>query len=212
METEGVDEKLCMLTGMIQNIGEEINGKLNIFKEEWREVQKQIQELKMDTEIIKMQVEELRRVEGESRSRNIVIFGWKSEENENNFDTYNRVRDLFSKVLQISSKDIQIDYIYWIGKRKINRPLLIKFTNSMIKEYILERKGWFKGCKIRVEDDYNEEVCNIRKKLVEYMFEARRRGEHAVLLRDKVQISGVQFDLEACRKNFKTGVEVTKRG
>ena len=37
-----------------------------------------------------------------------------------------------------------------------------------------------------IEDDYNEEVCNIRKKLVDYMFEARRRGEHAVLIRDKV--------------------------
>ena len=79
----------------------------------------------------------------------------------------------------------------------------------MIKEHILERKGWFKGCKLRVEDDYNEEVCSIRKKLVDYMFEARRRGEHAVLLRDKVLISGTQFDLEACRRNFKRGVEET---
>ena len=31
-----------------------------------------------------------------------------------------------------------------------------------------------------------------------------------MLVRDNVQISGVQFDLEACRKNFKTGVEITK--
>ena len=80
----------------------------------------------------------------------------------------------------------------------------------MIKEYILERKGWFKGCKLRVEDDYNEEVCNTRKQLVEYMFEARRRGEHAVLIRDKVLISGFQYDLEACRKNFRRGEEDTK--
>ena len=71
----------------------------------------------------------------------------------------------------------------------------------------MERKGWFKGCKIRVEQDYNEEVCKTRRKLVEYMFEARRRGEHAVLIKDKVQISGVQWDLEECRKKFKKGVE-----
>ena len=110
MNSEGVDEKLCMLTGMIQKIGEVINGKLNIFKEEWREVQKQIQELKKDTEIIKMHVEELKKGKG-SRETNIVIFGWKCEENENNFDTYNRVRELFSKVLQISSKNIHIAHI-----------------------------------------------------------------------------------------------------
>ena len=118
MNTEGVDEKLCMLTGMIQNIGEEINGKLNIFKEEWSEVQKQIHELKKETEKIKIQVEELRSVEGETRNRNIVIFGWKREEKENNFDTYHRVRDLFSKVLQVSSKDIQIDKLFWRKERR----------------------------------------------------------------------------------------------
>ena len=210
MNTEGVDVKLDMLTGMIQKLGEEIKGKLNIFKEEWRELQTQIQELKKDTEIIKGQVDELKKGEGDTRNRNLVIFGWKCEENENNFDTYKRVRDLFAKVLRISPKNIQINKINRIGKRKINRLLLIRFTNSMIKEYVLERKGWFKGCKLRVEDDYNEEVCNIRKKLVEYMFEARRRGEHAVLLKDKVLISGIQFDLEACRKNYKRGVEDTK--
>ena len=71
-----------------------------------------------------------------------MIFGWKCEENENNFDTYNRVRELFAKVLKISSKNIQINKINRIGKRKINRLLLIRFTNSMIKEYVLERKGW----------------------------------------------------------------------
>ena len=165
MNSEGVDVKLDMLTGMIQELGDEIKGKLNIVKEEWREVQKQIQELKKETEIIKIQVDELKKGEGDSRNRNLVIFGWKCEEGDSNFDTYNRVRELFAKVLKISSKNIQIDKINWIGKRKINRPLLIRFSNSMIKEYILERKGWFKGCKLRVDDDYNVEVCNIRKKL-----------------------------------------------
>ena len=48
METEGIDAKLSMLTGMlpVQNIVDEINVKLNIFKEECSEVVKEIQELK----------------------------------------------------------------------------------------------------------------------------------------------------------------------
>ena len=136
MNTEKVEVKLDMITGMLLKLGEEIKGKLNITKEEWREVQKQIQELKKETDIIKIQVDELKKGEGESRNRNLVIFGWKGEENENIFDTYNRVRELFAEVLKISSKNIQIDKINWIGKRKINRPLLISFSNSMIKEYI----------------------------------------------------------------------------
>ena len=115
-----------------------------------------------------------------------MIFGLKSEEKENKFDTSHRVMDLFSKVLLVSSKDIQIDNLYWIGKRKHNRPLLIKFTNSLTKEYIMGRKGMFKGYKIRLENDYNPEICAIRKQLVEYMWEVRRRGKHSVLVGDKI--------------------------
>ena len=48
METEGIDAKLSMLTGMlpVQNIVDEINVKLNIFKEECSGVVKEIQEFK----------------------------------------------------------------------------------------------------------------------------------------------------------------------
>ena len=141
MNTEGVEVKLDMLTGMIQELGDEIKGKLNILKEDWREVQKQIQELKKETEIIKEQVGERKKGEGEPKNRNLVIFGWKCEINENNFETYNRVRELFAKVLKTRLENIQIDKIKWIGKRKTYRPLLISFSNSMINEYILERKG-----------------------------------------------------------------------
>ena len=207
MEAEGIDEKLRMLTAMLQNIVDDINVKLNIFKEEYSEAE----DLKNETEKIKSQVKELRSLEWESRNRNIVIFGFKGEENENKLDTYNRVIDLFSKVLQVNFKDHQIDNLYWNGKRKHNRPLLIKFTNSLTKEYIMGRKGMFKGYKIRLENDYNPEICATRKKLVEYMWDARRRGKHMVLVGDKIRISGAIFDLQFCEKNFKTGVGNTKR-
>ena len=162
MEAEGLDDKLIMVTGMLQNIVDDINVKLNIFKEECSEVVKEIQVLKNETEKIKSQVKELRSLEWESRNRNIAIFGLKGEEDENKLDTYNRVMDLFTKVLQVNFKHHQIDHLYWIGKRKHNRPLLIKFTNSLTKEYIMGRKIMFKGYKIRLENDYNTEICAIR--------------------------------------------------
>ena len=212
MESEGIDKKLNMLTGILQNIVDEINVKLNIFKEESSEVVKEIQDLKHETEKIKSLVKELRSLEWESRNRNIVIFGFKDDEKENKIDTYRRVMELFSKVLQLSFREHQIDNLYWIGKHKHNRPLLIKFTNSFTKEYIMERKRMFKGCKIRLEEDYKAEVCAIRKNLVEYMWEARRRGKHAVLVWGKIQIAGALFDIQYCRKNFKTGAENIKAG
>ena len=123
MNTDKVEVRLDMITSMLQKLGEEIKGKLNTTKEEWSEVQNQIQELKKETEIIKIQVDELK----------------KGEENENKFDTYNRVRELFAKVLQIDINNIKIDDINWIGKRKKNRPMIIKFTNSIIKWYIVTK-------------------------------------------------------------------------
>ena len=56
MITEGLEDKLCVLAGVILEVRDEINGKFNIDKEEWREFQKEIQELKKDMEIIKRQV------------------------------------------------------------------------------------------------------------------------------------------------------------
>ena len=43
------------------------------------------------------------------------------------------------------------------------------------------------------------------------MWEARR-GKHAVLVGDKIQINGALFDLQYCKKNFKTGVGNIKAG
>ena len=128
MNTEGVEVKLDMLTGMIQELGDEIKGKLNILKEDWREVQKQIQELKKDTEIIKGQVDELKKGEGEPKNRKLVIFGWKYEVNENNFETYNRVRELFAKVLRISLVKIWFRYccVFWCC---INRVLMFRMCS-----------------------------------------------------------------------------------
>ena len=108
-------------------------------------------------------------------------------------------------------KEHQIDNLYWIGKRKQNRLLLIKFTNSLTKEYIMGRKGMFRGYKIRLENDYSPEICAVRKKLVEYMWIERRRGKHAVLDGDKIRVNGANFDLQYYEKNFKTGVGNSKR-
>ena len=211
MEAAGVEEKLIMLTDTLQDVVNDISLRLDICKEEYRDAVKQIQELKKETKNLKCQVKELRSVEWDSRDRNIVIFGFKEEVNESKWDTYIRVIDLFTVVLQMDSMDHQIDNLFWTGKRKHNRSLLIKFTNILIKEYIMERKGMFKGYKVRLENDYSPDICAIRKKLVEFMWAERRRGKYAVLVGDQLRVEEAMFDLQYCEKNFKSGVGNTKR-
>ena len=140
METEAFEEKMKMLSDTLQNIVDNMNEKLNNFKKEYSKALNEIQELKKETEKIKDQMKDVKSLEWESRNRNIVIFGPKGHINESKLDTYNRVMNLFSEVLQVKFKEHQIDHLYWIGKRKQNRLLLIKFTNSLTKEYIMKKK------------------------------------------------------------------------
>ena len=139
-----------------------------------------------------------------------MIFGWKREEKENNEVTVNKVKEVFANVLKINNKKIQILDIKWIGKKKVNRPMIVEFEDRIQKEFILERRGWFKGRNIRVEDDYNEEILKIRKELVEYMFKARSRGEYAVLSGVKLQVGEVKYDVEMCRKYWRNEEEDNK--
>ena len=72
----------------------------------------------------------------------------------------------------------------------------------------MERKSMYKGSKIRIDDDYKIEIRLKRKQLVKYMWEARGRGKHAVLVGDKIEIDGA-VDLEFCEKNLNTGAETS---
>lgn len=119
--------------------------------------------------------------------------------------------NLFTEVLKINFKDRQIDNLYWIGKRKQNRPLLVKFNNTITKDHIINKKRMFGRWKVRVEEDYSPEICTIRRKLIEYMWKERKNGNHAILSRDKILINGIPYDLEFCEKNHHLGPEIAEQ-
>ena len=58
----------------------------------------------------------------------IIIFGLEELLNENKMETRERVLDLPPLKLQINIDAQHIDSLFWLGKQKQNRPLLIKFT------------------------------------------------------------------------------------
>ena len=117
-----------------------------------------------------------------------MIFGLKEYDNENKLDTYYRVMDLFALVLHVNLMEHQIDNLYWLGKRNHIRPLLIKFTSTLTKDYIMERTSIFKGSTIRKENDYKFET-RLKRKLVKYIGEARGRGKYVVLVGDKLKVA-----------------------
>ena len=141
MESVGVEDKIRTLSNTLQNLVNDMNDKLNKFKQDFSIAIKEIQELKEETGKIKNQMKDVKTIEWEARNKNIIIFGLKEHNNESKIETRNRIMNLFSDVLKLNCNDQQIDNLFWLGRRKQNRPLLVKLTSSIMKEYILKKKG-----------------------------------------------------------------------
>ena len=73
----------------------------------------------------------------ERRKRNIIIFCLEQQPNESKWETCERVIDLLAAKLQINIGTQHIDNLFWLGKQKQNRPLLIKFTSFLVKPEIM---------------------------------------------------------------------------
>ena len=202
MEPADIDEKIRSLTSTLTNLIHDMNEKLTKFKQNYNETLTEIQDLKKETENIKIQMKEVKSIEWESRNKNIIIFGLHESKYEGKLETCNRVTKLFSEVLRINFEANKIDNLYRIGKSKSNRPLLIKFNSTITKDIIINKKRLFGKWKVRVDEDFNPEVCNIRKRLVKYMWMERKNGKHAILSKDKILVNNIPFDLHYYEQNY----------
>ena len=196
---EILDERLTKMTGVLQNLIEGVNSKLDGYHAEWKGTKKEVEEMKQELGIVKNQMQEVSRLGNVSRNHNIVIFGLNELRNEGK---WNRVLDLFSSELNIDIYEQNIDNLYWIGRRTHNRPLLVKFTSVLTRDLILERAKLLRGSKIKIGKDYDYRTRKIRRELLSYMWEARKNGQNASLYNDKLFLNGNIYDLEFCRKNF----------
>lgn len=149
-------------------------------------------------------------MEREIRKRNLIIFGLNEVQNENNWNTCYRVLDMFATELHVNLQDQHIDNVFWVGRRNRKRPLVVKFTSVLTRDFILERAYMLKGSGIRISMDYCYETRVKRKELLNYMWAARRKGHHAVLSFDKLRLDGKIFDLEYCRRNFEVDTDIRR--
>ena len=202
MESADIEEKIRTLTSTLTNLIDDMNKKLIKFKQNYNETLTEIQDLKKETENIKTQMKEVKSIEWETRNKNIIIFGLQESKYEGKLETCNRVTKLFSEVLRTNFEAKQIDNLYRIGKSKSNRPLLIKLNSTITKDIIINKKRLFGKWKVRVDEDFNPEVCNIRRRLVKYMWMERKNGKHAILSKDKILVNNIPFDLHFYEQNY----------
>ena len=108
------------------------------------------------------------------KEENVILFYWvsKQQPNENEWKTCERVIDLLAEKLQINIGTQHIDGLFWLGKQKQNRPLLIKFTSFFVKSEIMHKKCRHKGTKLRFENDYQPSTRVKRKLLLRHLWAA----------------------------------------
>lgn len=111
-------------------------------------------------------------------------------------DCERKVLEFCSNVLKIENAAdvIQIDVAHRVGRfvRGKNRPVVARFMNTSSKMRVKSalRNIDLRQTPFNVSEQYPNSVLNRRKELIDVMKMARRDGNRAVLVRDKLFING----------------------
>ena len=111
------------------------------------------------------------------------------------------ISNFLAQVLAINLSEESINNLYRLGKGT-NRPLLVKSNSKCTRDYILDNRKKLKGSQYRIDEDFNYDTWQARRKLLPYMHDARSKGHKASLRQNKLVVNGKIYDLDFCTANF----------
>jgi hypothetical protein len=114
-----------------EKLGEVINNVMTEYKQNEHAVKKW-------EEKKHMVADKLVRVEDLQRKNNILIFGLEEEGNENYFDKTEAVAKFFKDTMRLEMPERSTDFTTRLGRRKGQRPILVKFTSFAMKLKMLK--------------------------------------------------------------------------
>lgn len=158
-----------------------------------------IMDIKKDILLTK---KEIKRQDYAGRLNNIILYGVEERGFERNIDTFYIVCEIFNNFLGINLQEHNFNNIFRIGRGK-NRPILIKLNSYITKQQILDRTSMLKGSNYSIDNDYDFETRQKRRKLLPFLREARSKGFRANLIKDKLKINGKLYDLEHLEQGSK---------
>jgi hypothetical protein len=104
----------------------------------------QIKQALRECEVSYRQLEnKLRQVNQEKRKNNIIIFALQEQRKESYFETLDTVVKWVRETMKIEVNNENIDYVTRLGKRKGERPILVKFIPFSKKLVVLKSKRNF---------------------------------------------------------------------
>ncbi|PSN33749.1 hypothetical protein C0J52_26841, partial [Blattella germanica] len=156
---------------------------------------------------IQLTNKEIRRQDKTNRLNNLVLYGVQERGHERNIDTYYIICDIFANYFGFQLHEYHFNNVFRIGKGN-NRPILIIFNSYITKQQIFDRSARLKGSNYKLDNDYDYNTRQIRKKLLPFMHEARGKGYRANIINDKLKINGKIYDLDYLENEFRNAENV----
>jgi hypothetical protein len=140
--------------------------------------------------------EKIKYLENGHRKNNILIFGLEERRGESYCDTLEVTKKFLREFMKLEILSGSIDYVARVGKISREQLILTKLTSFSMKLEMLKKTKNLAGSKFRVDEDFAWETRKIRKGLIPYLKDAKRRRHRAFLKKDKLIVNGQAYDLE----------------
>lgn len=171
-------------------------------KEELRDINCKMEELKRENEKLQMEIKalEVKITSGneanggqhitESEKKKIVIYGLVEYFREPESHLHGRIVEMFGELLNTDLTGY-IEDTYRVGRRtNKNRPLVVELISKRMVKYLLENNHRLRGTGISISEFLNKNAQKERKNMLEEMFLARKKGLHAVIRNKQLVIEG----------------------
>lgn len=123
------------------------------------------------------------------RQNNIIIFQTKFKEG----NLLDFALNLLNSKLGLNITERDIDNIRLIGRENDKQGILIQFISFLKKLDVLKKCNKLRGSDIVITEHLSQEERDQRKKLFQYMKDARRKNLKAHLFRQKLFIEGEAY-------------------
>lgn len=186
------------------NLDSEINHRFNIIADEQSRFQKELADLNKKIATLEKEHSELtntikhlenksvnlgKTIPTEESSRKLVLYGVEEHKWENENELHDRVAIIFHDLLNINIEGY-IEGLRRLGKKGHRRPIMIELINKKVTRHILQNKRFLARTGIAVDEYMTGETLDKRRELRKALFEARKKGHHAVVRNNQLIIDG----------------------
>ena len=125
---------------------------------------------------------------------NLLFYNLPESEQE---DPFTIIREVLNEKMGIDENgDIEIERAHRLGRKREDgkpRAIVAKFLRYQDKEYIRKSAHLLKGTKIGIAEQFPKEIADVRKTLYPVYKKAKKDGNTALLIKDKLFINGQRY-------------------